>query len=109
MVAIVFTRFKRPVRGCCMGRCVSAECVIWVNAVGPRFSQKVGVPPFAPANAPANHTSAGIKLGAGGKPSTWLPPGRLVEHNQQHGGPAEPLVENKTQHNRATNIMESIR
>ena len=39
-------------------------------------------------------------LGAGGKPSTWLPPGRLVEHNQHPRGvvtnhACEP--ENKTE------------
>ena len=27
----------------------------------------------------------GLKLDAGGKPSTWLPPGRLVEHTTEHG------------------------
>ena len=30
--------------------------------------------------------STSYKLGAGGKPSTWLPPGRLVEHNSNPRG-----------------------
>ena len=34
--AAVFKRFTRPVRGCCLGRCGSAECVICVNALGVR-------------------------------------------------------------------------
>ena len=33
VVAGVLKRFKRPVRGCCMGRCGSAECVLCVSAL----------------------------------------------------------------------------
>ena len=42
------------------------------------------------------------ELGAGGKPSTWLPPGRLVEHNEHlHGAVTNHCIdkENKTKHN----------
>ena len=40
------------------------------------------------------------ELGAGGKPSTWLPPGKLVEHNYH---PRDAVTNNETENTYNTN------
>ena len=44
-------------------------------------------------------------LGAGGKPSTWLPPGKLVEHNQHPCGAVSNDDCAPTGYNKATNNL----
>ena len=41
-----------------------------------------------------------VALGSGGKPSTWLPPGRLVEHNYH---PRDAVTTNETELTYKTN------
>ena len=47
------------------------------------------------------------QLGAGGKPSTWWPPGRLVEHNQHPGAVAKHRDAHTVIYNRPTKPMKT--
>ncbi len=56
--------------------------LIGIVQLEPEYTHQTGCQGTDSYRAPSRQiTPAPVLLGAGGKPSTWLPPGRLVEHN----------------------------